>query len=148
MSDPAVPVAVTGFTWTAALVGFLNVLIGGGIVGGIIKVWPMLKKLANEREAAIATGRRDDMDDMRQRIIALESKVEDVTTRAHQVEMKLVSALAAYRLIASELQKIDPDSPILKQAQELLNVSYAAPRTVVTPADAIRAPEPNGGRNQ
>lgn len=104
--------------------------------------------------AAVATareqgrlGRRGDMSDLRERISALEAKVETASETAHQAELKLVSALAAYRLIASELLKLDPDNTILKQAQELLNVSYPSPRAKTTPADSIRQPESKVGRN-
>ncbi|MBW6531935.1 hypothetical protein KZ820_14430 [Sphingomonas sp. RRHST34] len=120
MSDPTVPVAVHGFTWTAALVAFLNVLVGGGIVGGIIKVWPMLKKLSNEREAAVASLRRDDMDDMRQRITELEKKVDDASSAAHAAEMKLVHAVAAVQLLAAKIRADNPEDPTLRQAMELL----------------------------
>lgn len=120
MTGNAVPVAVHGFTWTAALVGMLNILIGGALVAAI-KNWPRLKELG-------ITERRDDLDIMSERIRSLEAKVEHLTTAVHEAEMKLVSALAAYRLIASDLRNRDPDSPILAQAGELLNVSYPAPR--------------------
>ena len=47
----AIPVAVHGFTWTGALVGLLNLLVGGALVA-IIKKWPELKRIVNERAAA------------------------------------------------------------------------------------------------
>lgn len=100
------------------------------VLVALIKGWPALKKLRNDAD-----------NDLRARVERLEAKADDALISAHHAEMKLVSALAAYRLLASELLKLSPDNPILKQAQELLNVSYPTPRTA---ADAIR-PIPMAG---
>lgn len=135
MSDPTIPVHVSGFTWTAGLVAILNVLIGGGI----IKAWPALKRLSNEREQAQATMRRDDMDDMRQRIIALEGKVDAATKTAHEAEMRLVHAVAAVQLLAAKIRADNPHDPTLKQAMELLAAATAGGLTswAVKLADSV-----------
>jgi len=108
------------------------------VILAVIKAWPQMSAQAIKAREQLRSEKRDDVDDMRERVTALEGKVEAATQTAHQAEMKLISALAAYRLIASELLKLDPSNIILRQAQELLNVSYPAPREVRTPADAIR----------
>lgn len=51
MNPAVIPVAVHGVTWTAALVGLLNLLVGGALVA-VIKQWPAIKRLQNERIAA------------------------------------------------------------------------------------------------
>lgn len=118
------------------------------VILALIKVWPIIAAQADRARAQFRSERRGEMDSMRERISALEAKVEAANEKSHEVELKLVSALAAYRLIASELQKLDPDSAILKQAQELLNVSYPSPRAKVTPADTIRQTETKVGSNR
>ncbi|VXD07703.1 conserved hypothetical protein [Sphingomonas sp. T1] len=79
----AVPVS-TGFTWTTAAVGLLNLLVGGVLVA-IIKSRPALKKIANEREANLLNERAEEMEAMRQRIAKLEEKAE-FKEALHQAE--------------------------------------------------------------
>lgn len=119
MPEQAVPVAVHGMTWTAALVGILNLLVGGALVA-LVKQWPNLRKLNNEREAAQQAIKRDEMDDMRERIAALETKVDAANKLAHDAEMKLVYAVNAVQLLAARIRADNPDDPTLKQAMEML----------------------------
>ncbi|WP_293875593.1 hypothetical protein [Sphingomonas sp. UBA978] len=73
MANSAIPVAVHGWTWTAALMGLANLLIGGVFVA-IIRTRPTLKKIANEREANLLTERAKEMDGMRRAIAKLEAE--------------------------------------------------------------------------
>lgn len=73
MPGSVIPVAVTGWTWTASLVSLLNLLVGGALVA-IIKSRPTLKKLANEREANLLKERAAEMDGMRRSIAKLEAE--------------------------------------------------------------------------
>ncbi len=57
MPDPAIPVSVSGFSWTAALMALANLLIGGLLVA-IVRTRPALKKIANEREASLLAAYR------------------------------------------------------------------------------------------
>lgn len=123
-----IPVAVQSVTWTTVLIGVLNLLVGGLLVA-IVRTRPALKKIANEREATALEARGEDMEEMRKRLTLLEERVTTATESAHAAELKLVSAL-----------KLDPDNTILRQAQELLNVSYPTPRAKVAPTDTIRSP--------
>lgn len=111
----ATPVSVHGFTWTAALVAILNLLIGGALVA-VIKNWPKLKELAIK-------ARRDDMDDMRQRITELETVAKNASEKAHRSEMIVVTVVAAFQLAMGELEKLDPENKVLKQARELMAVA-------------------------
>lgn len=118
MPDPSsVPVHSVGFGWVAALVALLNVLVGGALVAAI-KNAPKLRELANTR-------RRDDLDDMRQRIADLEKKAEAAFEVAHKAEMKLVYAVSAIQLLAARIRADNPDDPTLKQASELLAAATA-----------------------
>lgn len=84
----AEPIAVTtGFTWTAALMGLANLLIGGLLVQ-IIRTRPTLKKIANEREANLLTERAEQMEAMQRRLDAMEAKIEKERTR-HEAERAL-----------------------------------------------------------
>lgn len=119
MTPNMLPVHVAGFTWTAALVGLLNLLIGGALVA-VIKSWPRLKELAIRQ-------RRGDMEDFRTRISDLERRVDQANEAAGIakdsatiVRMQMVSMQAAFELVAGELERADPDNPVLKQARRLI----------------------------
>jgi predicted RNase H-like nuclease (RuvC/YqgF family) len=73
MPGSAIPVAVTGVTWTAILMGVANLLIGGLLVQ-IIRTRPTLKKINNEREANLLNERAKEMDNMRRSIAKLEAE--------------------------------------------------------------------------
>jgi hypothetical protein len=113
----------TSLTWPG--------LFGGGTFAlclvALIKAWPLLAKLSIEAKAALRKEKRDEMDSCQKRIDALEVRLEASESRTHRVELRLVTALGAYRIIASELQRLDPDSAALMNAQALLNASYPLP---------------------
>ncbi len=73
MPDPAIPVSVSGFSWTAALMALANLLIGGLLVA-IVRTRPALKKIANEREASLLEERAEEMAEMRKQIKALQAE--------------------------------------------------------------------------
>lgn len=83
----AIPVAVQGWSWTAALMGVANLLIGGLLVQ-IVRTRPTLKKIANEREANLLTERAAEMERMGERIEALEAQIEQQRAR-HEAERAL-----------------------------------------------------------
>lgn len=92
----------------------------------LIKGWPALSDAATRARAAVSADRKTRYEKLEERIAALEARLEKTVGSLHDAEMKLVSALAAYRLVIGELQKVDNHNPVLKQAQALLNVSYPA----------------------
>ena len=73
MPAESVPVSVHGWTWTAALMGLANLLIGGVFVQ-IVRTRPTLKKIANEREANLLAERAKEMEGMRRAIAKLEAE--------------------------------------------------------------------------
>lgn len=108
----SVPVHVSGFTWTAALVGILNLLVGGALVAAI-KNWPRLREMANAR-------RKGDLDDMRQRITVLESEVKSATATALKAQMQMTYVTAALGMVSAELERQDPGNSVIKQAREMV----------------------------
>lgn len=98
-----------------------------GLFGAMVKVWPAVRKLANERESGALAARAEDMDDMRKRIGDLETKVEKANDdaaiardSANIVRMQMVSMQAAFELVASELERADPSNVVLQQARKLI----------------------------
>ena len=75
MIESTVPVQITGWGWNTAFLLLLNI-IGGGIGVALIKRKPALNKIANEREANLLHERAAEMDSMRDRMKAMESRLE------------------------------------------------------------------------
>ena len=116
MPEHAVPVAIQGWTSSTYLLVALNLILGGGFTAAIVKVWPQLKTIA-------AASRRDDLDDLRSRVGTLEGQVQAANTAAHRAEMKLVYAVNAFQLLAGRIRSDDPNDPVLKQANDLLQLA-------------------------
>lgn len=119
----AVPVAIEGMTTSSWLLVALNLLFGGGLVAGAIKVWPQLKRIASDERADQRDHRKDYLEDMRKRIGDLEREVKEAKETAHSSELKLVYAINAIQLLASKVRASDPDDPVLKHAMELLSAA-------------------------
>lgn len=122
----AVGVLGTSLTWPG--------LFGGGTFGialiALIKAWAPLAKLSIEAKAVLRKEKRDELDSCQRRLDAMELRLEQSERRTHQVELRLVTQLGAYRIIASELQRLDPQSAALMNAQALLNAAYPIPSEV------------------
>lgn len=111
--------------------GWLLVAIG---LAGLIKLWPVLDKQnsdarAQKRAEKLAV-QKEERSDLRERITSLEAlvtsqgvKIEALTGQAQDYQLKLVSALAAFRLLAGELEKLEPTNPVLKQATDLISMA-------------------------
>jgi hypothetical protein len=89
----------------------------------LIKGWPAISDAVTRARIALAEGRKSTIDDLRDRIVALEGKVEHASTAAHAAEMKLVYAVSAVQLLAARIRAENPDDPSLKQAMELLSAA-------------------------
>lgn len=108
----SVPVHVSGLTWTGALVGLLNILVGGALVA-FIKSLPTLKKIANEREESQSSR-------YGQRIAALEEKAERAMAAATRAQMQMTYVTAALGMVSAELERKDPGNPVIKSARDLV----------------------------
>ena len=87
------------------------------------KIAPAMRKIYSEM-------RRDEMISMGERIRTLETKLEEQSAairaaddRAHKSEMKATTLAAAVELLLSEIRRLDPESPVIDQAQKLVTVA-------------------------
>lgn len=87
-----------GISLTAILVAILNVLIGGVLVQ-LVRTRPVLKQIGNEREANLLNERADEMERMRERLTALELKLEQAKEEAHEVQIHQAAQFEAERSI-------------------------------------------------
>jgi uncharacterized membrane protein YccC len=109
-----IPVAVKGFSWGAAGIWSLFILIAGAIAGG-------LKAIGPARIYEIWTTRDKDL--------RAEKRVEEMETatralhaeqRAANAEAKLVYVSNALSLLLGVVESLDPNNPALRQARELV----------------------------
>lgn len=89
----------------------------------LIKGWPAIVDATTRAREAMAAGKRGTIEDLRDRIVALEAKVETASQAAHTAEMKLVYAVSAVQLLAARIRADNPDDPTLAQAMELLSAA-------------------------
>lgn len=99
----------------------------GTLVLALVKGWPAIVDAASRAKAARVAEQRDEDKDLAGRVRSLEAKFETASARAADLDKRLVAALAAYRLIASELTRKDPGNVILHHAQELLGLVASIP---------------------
>lgn len=116
----AIPVKSTTGMLTAA--GIWTAVIGGtmGLLAWWIRLRPKMKELSDAQKNI-------DFSNFNARLAEVESRVEQANKRAdeadekaHQSDKKLDYVIIAFQLVASELKRLDPDSPALGQANELL----------------------------
>ena len=119
----AVAVKSTTGLLTAAGVWAGVIMLGLVLLIAVVKIMPKMKELRIGEK-------RGELDDLRERIVALETKVEEANRHAdlaneksHRSEMKLMAAVSAFQLVTTDLRKHDPDSPALRQAQELMSMA-------------------------
>jgi hypothetical protein len=65
----------SGVNLTTVFIALLNLLVGGVLVA-LVKSRPALKKIANDREANLLEERAGEMESMRDRINALEARLQ------------------------------------------------------------------------
>lgn len=89
----------------------------------IIKGWPLLTRLRNERETGLLGAQSIEMEKLNRRIEQLEAKAEAAMAAAHSADMKLIYAVNAVQLLAAKIRAHDPNDPALAQAMELLRAA-------------------------
>lgn len=109
----------------------------------LIKTWPLLNKMSIDARAAMRGEKRTDdltcqqrIDAMSQRIDAIAAQAQANEAKAHALEMKVTLQNAAYRLVVSELHRINPKSAVIAQAQALLAPDLMATLPVIDPDGA------------
>jgi hypothetical protein len=99
------------------------------LVTAVIALWRGWPAISDATTRALVARKAEKRLDALSRIIALESKVENYQAQMLALERQSNTALMAYRLIAGELARLDPDNPILRQAQQLLGMASAKVKT-------------------
>jgi hypothetical protein len=124
VATKAIPVEMHGGSTTTGMI------TSGGIVTIILMLAYALIKIAPKwRELGIGQ-RKDDMDELRDRITVLERRTDEANQRAttaeratNEVRMHMVTLNTACALLAGELAKVSPGNPVLIQAKELIRLA-------------------------
>lgn len=87
------------------------------VVLGLIRVWPALSKQAIEARAQIRSERRSDLADCTRRC-------DELAERFHALELKLLGALSAYRILDAEVEATAPGSTALAQARLVMSAAF------------------------
>lgn len=123
------------------------------VVLALIKVWPVLHLQVIEAKAKLRQERRDDLSDCKSRLDEMTKRLDATEhdmrqaeiaaqDRYHELEMKLLGAIAAYRILDTEMETSDPGNTALGQARLVLSTSFTiSPSTSGHPEDIIHGPE-------
>lgn len=91
----------------------------------------------------VRSEKRIDTDSCQARIDAMDVRLTTAENRSHSFEMKLVGALAAYRILDVEVAKLSPKSTAREQAAAVLRDTFTiTPSTPNEVADAIDSGHP------
>lgn len=90
----------------------------------LIKVWPALQLQADNARAALRGERRDDLHNCNKRLDEMGEKVDAMTHHVHQLDLKLVGTVAAYRILHDHLTDTDPTESALIQARVIFKTTW------------------------
>lgn len=97
------------------------------VVVALIRVWPALSQQSIEARAKIRGEKRADLADCHRRC-------DELSEKFHQLEMKLVGAISAYKILDAELEALDPTSTALGQARAVMSTAFTlSPSTIDMP---------------
>lgn len=108
------------------------------VILALIKIWPIIQLQTNDAKAKLRGERIASEVDCMQRIDAvelkhserygtLEKRVLSTERQAHQLEIKLVGTLTAYRILHADLSERAPDCSALGQAELVIRETWDGP---------------------
>ena len=107
---------------TPAAVGIYSLL--GVVSVALIRAWPVLSLQAIQAKERLRSEGRSDLTDCRKEIAKLQQKIEQLGKDFHHLEMKLLGAIAAYRILDAEVEANDPHSRALAQARQVMSAAF------------------------
>lgn len=107
---------------TPGAVGIYSLLVV--VVVALIKAWPVLSLQATAAREKLRAEGRSDLTDCQRRMDELQKELEAVQARVHKLDMKLLGAISAYRILDAEVELTNPLSAALKQARIVMNTAF------------------------
>lgn len=135
----AIPVAVHGFTWTTALVGLLNLLVGGALVSWI-RSRPSIKQIEQTAEDKLRT-------DLIARVDKLEKKLDEeralheaqIAIMRHRLNNSDQCIDALLMLLETSPDKVSKAVGMIKQMRERQRRAEAEEKAAFHAANVARA---------
>lgn len=118
---------------TLSTVGIYSLLAVVSVA--LIKAWPVLALQAQAARDKLRSEHRADLSDCKERIDALQVELNGVRDEVHKIEMKLVGAISAYRILDAEVETLQPDSTALKQARLVMSAAFTLSPSTDAPLD-------------
>ena len=97
------------------------------VVIALIKAWPVLQLQAMNAAAQLRGERRDALHDCTERMDLLEGKLNVALGHIHQLDLKLVGTVSAYRILHDRMTETSPDDQALKHAQTVFKTTWDGP---------------------
>jgi hypothetical protein len=94
------------------------------VLVALIKAWPVISLQATTAREKLRAEGRSDLSDCKQRIDALQRELNGVKDEVHKIEMKLLGAISAYRILDVEIEATNPGSPALAQARQVMSAAF------------------------
>lgn len=87
------------------------------VILALIKVWPILAAQAIEARAKIRGEKREDLAECHR-------KCDELSDKFHHLELKLLGAISAYRILDAEVEAELPGNTALAQARLVMSAAF------------------------
>lgn len=118
-----IPTALSG-SMSNAPWGWLLLLT---VLLAIIKIWPIIQLQTQHARASLRGEQRADLNDCKARMDAMEGRLTVAIAHIHNLDMKLVGTVGAYRILHDHMSQNHPDEQALKHAEAIFKNTWDGP---------------------
>ena len=93
----------------------------------LIKTWPVIQLQTITARATLRGERKDELHNCQDRLDAMEGKLNTAISHIHQLDLKLVGTVSAYRILHDHMNDVTPDHPALHQARTIFQTTWDGP---------------------
>lgn len=97
------------------------------VVLALIKAWPVLQLQAQNAAAQLRGEQRDALHECEERMDAVENKLNVALAHIHNLDLKLVGTVSAYRILHDQMVLEYPDDLALRHAQTVFKTTWDGP---------------------
>lgn len=94
------------------------------VILALIKVWPIIQLQTLNAKQALRGEKRDELHNCQERLDAMDKTLDAMRTQMHQLDMKLVGTVSAYRILHDHVTISDPENPALMQARTVYKTTW------------------------
>lgn len=104
----------------------------------LVKVWPVIQLQAINAKATLRGEKRDDLHNCQTRLDKLEAIQRAGDERLHQLDMKLVGTVAAYRILHDDMSIHAPERAALHHARSVFQTTWDGPLAATASGELVR----------